>query len=79
MTRLEHGMRVRRETGALYRSKPLVVELTALSLRIRPKGARWGYEVDYQSIFVLGAKKEAERSRAESRGRRNGEKGRRRP
>jgi hypothetical protein len=79
MTRLEHDMRLRRETGALYRSRPLVVELMALSLRIRPKGARWGYEVDYQSIFVLGAKKEAERSRAESRGRRNGEKGRRRP
>jgi hypothetical protein len=79
MTRLEHGMRLRRETGTLYRSRPLVVELTALSLRIRPKGARWGYEVDYESIFILGARKEAERSRAESRRRRSGEKGGRRP
>jgi hypothetical protein len=78
MTRLEHGRRLRRETGALYRSKPLVVELMALSMRIRPKGAKWGYEVDYESIFVLGARKEAERSRTEARGRSSREQGKRR-
>ena len=78
MTRLEHGRRLRRETGALYRSKPLVVELMALSMRIRPKGVKWGYEVDYESIFVLGARKEAERSRVEAGRRKSGEKGPRR-
>jgi hypothetical protein len=74
MTRLEYGRRVRRETGALYLSRPLGVELMALSMRIRPKGAKWGYEVDYESIFVLGARKEAERSRTEAGRRRSGEK-----
>jgi hypothetical protein len=39
-------------------------------MTIRPKGARWRYEVDYQSIFLLGAKKEAERVRAERSARR---------
>jgi hypothetical protein len=78
MTRLEHDRRLRPETGALYRSKPLMVELMALSMRIRPKGAKWGYDVDYESIFVLGARKEAERSRVEADRLRSGEKGTRR-
>ena len=65
MTRLEGQARVVRETGAVVRHRPLVVELSALILRIRPKGARWGYELDYESVFVLGAKKAAEKERAE--------------
>jgi len=31
---------------------------------LRLKGARWGYEVDYQSLWMLGAKKAAEQARA---------------
>ena len=65
MTRLEGQARVVRETGAVVKHRPLVVELSALILRIRPKGARWGYELDYESLFVLGAKKAAEKERAE--------------
>ena len=65
MTRLRGQARVVRETGAVVKHRPLVVELSALILRIRPKGARWGYELDYESVFVLGAKKAAERERAE--------------
>ena len=65
MTRLEGQTRVVRETGAVVKHRPLVVELSALILRIRPKGARWGYELDYESVFVLGAKKAAEKERAE--------------
>ncbi|MFN7995347.1 MAG: hypothetical protein U0Q18_17190 [Bryobacteraceae bacterium] len=65
MTRLEGHARVVRETGAVVKHRPLVVELSALILRIRPKGARWGYELDYESVFILGAKKAAEKERAE--------------
>ena len=65
MTRLEGQARVVRETGAVVKHRPLVVELSALILRIRPKGARWGYELDYESVFVLGAKKAAEKERAD--------------
>jgi hypothetical protein len=65
VTRLEGQARVVRETGAVVKHQPLVVELSALILRIRPKGARWGYELDYESVFVLGAKKAAEKERAE--------------
>jgi hypothetical protein len=64
VTRLDGQARVVRETGAVVKHRPLVVELSALILRIRPKGARWGYELDYESVFVLGAKKAAEKERA---------------
>ncbi len=70
MTRLEGQARVVRETGTIVKRRPLVVELSALILRIRPKGARWAYEVDYESVFVLGAKKAAEKERAEREPRR---------
>lgn len=70
MTRLEGQARVVRETGAIFKRRPLVVELSALILRIRPKRARWAYELDYESVFVLGAKKAAEQERAEREPRR---------
>jgi hypothetical protein len=75
MTRLEADARVVRETGAVVKHRPLVVELRALILRIRMKGVRWAYEVDYESIFQLGAKKAAEQRRAEK----SGTRGRRMP
>ena len=65
MTRIPTNARVVRETGTLLHWRPLVIELHTLMLRIRLKGARWAYEVDYESIFELGAKKAAERVRAE--------------
>ena len=65
MTRLCSNSRVVRETGTLIRQRLLVIELHELMLRIRLKGARWAYEVDYESIFQLGAKKAAEKARAE--------------
>ncbi len=65
MTRLDGQARAVRETAAVVKHRPLVVELSALILRIRPKGALWGYELDYESVFVLGAKKAAEKERAE--------------
>jgi hypothetical protein len=65
VTRLKGESHVVRETGVFLKQRPLIVELSALILRIRPKGARWGYEVDYESIFALGARKAAEKKRAE--------------
>ena len=61
MTRIPLNARVVRETGTLVRRRPLVIELHALMLRVRFKGARWAYDVDYESIFELGARKAAEK------------------
>ena len=65
MTRLQGQARLVRETGAVIRHRALIIELSALTLRIRLKGARWSYEVDYESVFLLGAKKAAEKERTE--------------
>lgn len=65
MTRIRSNSRVVRETGTLIRQRRLVIELHELLLRVRLKGARWAYEVDYESIFQLGAKKAAEKERAD--------------
>ncbi len=77
MTTLKGDSRVLRETAALERGKPLVVELRALLwLRIRPKGARYAYEVDYQAVFGLGARKAAEKLLAERHSARQERRGR---
>lgn len=68
MTRIRSNTRVVRETGTLIRQRPLVVELHEFMLGVRLKGARWAYQVDYESIFQLGAKKAAETARAERPG-----------
>ena len=65
VTRIPLNAHVVRETGTLVRRRPLVIELHALMLRVRLKGARWAYDVDYESIFELGARKAAEKVRAE--------------
>ena len=65
MTRLCSNTRVVRETGTLIRQRSLVIELQEFMLRVRLKGVRWAYEVDYESIFQLGAKKAAEKARAD--------------
>ena len=69
MTRLDRQSRLVCETGAFLKQRPLVVELSAQIMHIRPKGAHWGYDVDYESIFALGARKTAEKERAERVGR----------
>jgi hypothetical protein len=70
MTRLTGNSQLRRETCAVVQRKHLVIELRARTVYLRLKGARWGYEVDYQSIWVLGAKKAAEQLRIERQNRR---------
>jgi len=49
----------------MVKRKALVVELSALMLRIRLKGSRSSYQVDYESIFLLCAKKAADQQRDE--------------
>lgn len=71
MTRLTGDSRVRRETCAVVQRKPLVIEVRAHTAYLRLKGARWGYEVDYQSIWLLGAKKAAEQALVDRQNRRN--------
>jgi len=70
MTRLTTDSRVLRETCAVVQRKPLVIELRAHTAYLRPKGARWGYEVDHQSILLQGAEKAAEQARIERPNRR---------
>jgi hypothetical protein len=70
MTRLAADSRLRRETCAVIQRKPLVIELRACTAYMRLRGARWGYEVDYQSMWLLGAKKAAEAALAERQKRR---------
>lgn len=79
MTRLTiASKRVRRETQATFRGTPLCVELGSHTIVIREKGRRRGYEVSIDSIFTLGAKKEADRIRAEkAEAKKNKKKGKR--
>lgn len=65
VTKAQDDKRVKRETAAMYRWRPLVVEIGAHSMRIRLKGKRLFYSIDYESIYSLAGKKEAERIRAE--------------
>ena len=64
MTKILRNGRLIRETAAVVRRRALVIELHALSLRVMPKGSRCAYEVDYEAVFQLGAKKAAEAERA---------------
>ena len=64
MTRIRSNAPVVRETGTFIRHRPLVIELREFMLRVRLNGARWAYDVDYESIFQLGAKEAAEKERA---------------
>lgn len=77
MTRLRADRPLRRETGAAARGRVIVIEFGVRSLVIRFKGARRGFEVDYESILWLGARKEAERKRLEKASNRRGAKNRR--
>ena len=68
MTRILGNGRVVRETATVTRKRAIVIELRALSLRVRLKGMRWAYDVDYEAVFQLGAKKAAEAERAANAG-----------
>ena len=68
MTRILGNGRVVRETATVTRKRAIVIELRGLSLRGRLEGLRWAYDVDYEAVFQLGAKKAAEAERAAKSG-----------
>ena len=50
----------------------VVIELGSLVMRLRLKSARWAYEVDYELIFLLDARKAAEDERRKKQDQRRG-------
>jgi len=68
MTPVTANKPITRETGTLYRRKPIVVELHAGYLVLRLKGTQQKYPVDYQTLLEVAMKIAArsdERSRWE--------------
>lgn len=65
MTELSGVKTVTRVVLATHRGRQLVVTLYGTTMVIREKGRRKGYEVPYNSIFNLGALKQAEATRRE--------------
>lgn len=61
---------VRRETGVVYRGRPLVVELRPWGVILREKGRRLSVPVDYRAVYDLGFKIMARAARAEKEKRR---------
>jgi hypothetical protein len=56
MTRLSPTAPLRRQTDALERHEPLVVELFPRYMRIREKGSKTGYNLDYAAAYDLARK-----------------------
>jgi hypothetical protein len=68
MTRIaERTTKMRAETSARYRGKPLMVSVEPYELVIREKGRRQCYAVPYIAVFELGARLAAEERRREKR------------
>jgi hypothetical protein len=65
MTSTTQSRRVKRETGALFQGRNLVIELGPYEVSIRPKGTRCAYRVSYAQIFRLGAENAVRQRRAE--------------
>ena len=56
---------VTRETFARVQGRTLVVRLDRHTIYVRQKGRRWGYSLDYEVLYSVGAKLEDKRRRAE--------------
>jgi hypothetical protein len=56
MTRLNPTSPLRRETDVKERGEPLVIEMFPRYLRIRVKGAKTGYNLDYAAAHDLARK-----------------------
>ncbi len=71
MTKLLPAKFVTRETAALYRGAPLVIELRPRTLTLREKGRRQGaYTLKYEDIYELALKlqwREEQQRRARAR------------
>ena len=62
---------VRRETAATTRDggkvRPIVVELHAGFMRLKPKGCRRAYSVTYQSVYLMAVRQAVEEARREKK------------
>ena len=65
---------VRRETGAIVKGRPLVVELHAGYLTLRSKGKRHTVTVDYRAVLDLGYRILARAAAEEKAARKGGRK-----
>ena len=54
---------VKRETYTRERQRPLIIEICATYVKIRPKGKRTAYTVSYSQIYNIGARNAAEQLR----------------
>lgn len=63
MTRIERP--ILRETAALERGRPLLIELHPGFLVLRPKGTRQRWSISYHAVFWMAVKAEVEERRAE--------------
>lgn len=52
-----------RETDCVERGERLIVEIGSRTIRVRIKGQRHGYELSYNSLYMQGAKQQAEADR----------------
>lgn len=68
---------VRRETAAATRDggrvRPIVVELHAGYMVMRPKGCRRAYTLTYQSAYMLAVRQAVEEERREKKARKGAE------
>jgi hypothetical protein len=65
MTKLTAGKKVIRETQALDRGRPIVVELHPHHLVLRLKGERKEWTVAYDKLLWFACRRDAERAQAE--------------
>ncbi len=66
MTKLQAGAPpLTRETANTMQRRAVVVELSAAYMVVRLKGTRQRFTLRYDSLYVLGAKQNSERVRAE--------------
>lgn len=63
MTKIERPLL--RETAAVDRGRPLLIELHPGFLVLRPKGTRQRWSISYQAVFWMAVKTEVEERRAE--------------
>jgi len=64
MTRIaDRATKLRAETSARVQGRPLCLFLGTVSLIVRQKGRRHGYEVPYEAIWSVGAKIQANEDR----------------
>jgi len=61
---------MRAETSTTVRQRPLMIELTPYTVKLREKGRRQWVELSWESAYILACQKEADRLRGEKKPRR---------